>query len=191
MEAKPITNTAYVIPNVTAESDLKNRYETPMNAGVGASGGGGAVGIPNLSGNDNAQKCWNFFVKTWGISKNWAAAFLGNIQQESQFNPLEVNDSGHYGICQWDTGEGNRWGRCMNMYPSNYNTLEAQLAYIQWECTQDAYYSDVSAAIQQGDTYSVAQATKILIDDYEVCVGQQEEERQQYAANAYATFANT
>lgn len=177
-----------------AESDLKNRYETPMNAGVGASGGGGAVGVPNLSGNDNAQKCWNFFVKTWGISKNWAAAFLGNIQQESQFNPLEVNPWGFTGICQWGTSDesGKRWEKLQGLYPDSYNTLEAQLAFIQWECENSSGYMEVGSTIKsQGDSYSVAQATQYIINRYEQCPGQEEEERQQYAANAYATFANT
>lgn len=192
-EPKAIGNTALVVPKVTAESDLQNRYETPMNADAVGGGGGGAVGIPNLSGNDNAQKCWNFFVKTWGISKNWAAAFLGNIQQESQFDPTSDDGGsglgGHAGICQWDKAD--RYPKLMGMYPNNYTTLEAQLAFIQYECTQGSYIDPVGNAIQQGDSYSISQATKLLIDSYEVCVGQAEENRQQYAANAYSTFANT
>lgn len=190
-EAKPITNTAYVIPNVTAESDIKNRYETPLNAGVGTSGSGGAVGVPTLSGNGVAQQCWNFFTKTWGISKNWAAALVGNIEQESRFDPTVVNKSGHHGLCQWDTDDGNRWGKLVSMYPTNYETVEAQLAYIQYEITQDAYYSDVYSAIQQGDSYSIEQASKVILDIYEGAPGQELAERIQFALNAYATFVNT
>lgn len=38
-EPQAIGNTALVVPKVTAESDLQNRYETPLNAGVGNGGG--------------------------------------------------------------------------------------------------------------------------------------------------------
>jgi hypothetical protein len=43
----------------------------------------------NLSGNDNPEKIWNFFIQK-GLSPQNAAGFLGNIQAESGFNPKLV-----------------------------------------------------------------------------------------------------
>lgn len=61
--------------------------------------------IPSLKGNDNAEKIWNF-LKEQGLSDEQAAGVMGNIQQESGFDPgaAEVvpSHAGQgYGIMQW------------------------------------------------------------------------------------------
>lgn len=72
------------------------------------------TGSVTLTGSDNQQKAWNFFIGE-GLSEAATAGIMGNIMQESSFNPLEVqgggvsNDpaaagSGGWGIVQWSPG---------------------------------------------------------------------------------------
>lgn len=54
------------------------------------------------------DKIWNFFVKANipGVSDNIAviAGIMGNLQQESNFNPFIVSNSGYIGLVQWGGG---------------------------------------------------------------------------------------
>lgn len=156
MEAKPITNTAYVIPNVTAESDLKNRYETPMNAGVGASGGAGSP--ISLVGNGNEEKCWNYFINDWKINKILASGFMGQIYQESKFNPTDDNGT-HRGICQWDKSD-----RYQNIGEPR-DDLSMQLQFIRIE-SEGAYSAYIQPLID--NPISIEHVVDVLVKHYEV-----------------------
>lgn len=70
-------------------------------------GGSGTL----VSGKDNIEKIWNYLVKK-GLTDNQAAGVMGNIQQESTFNPFLQEKAhgfggGGYGITQW-TNPGRR-----------------------------------------------------------------------------------
>jgi len=55
-----------------------------------------------LEGNDNKSKIWNYLVGQMGFTDIQAAGVMGNIQQESGFDPKALNpSSGAYGIIQW------------------------------------------------------------------------------------------
>ncbi len=71
--------------------------------------------LPGLSGGDNAEKVWNFLTgQEGGLSPEQAAGIMGNIKQESNFEPdvEEGADSAArhtvrpvgYGIVQWTGG---------------------------------------------------------------------------------------
>lgn len=71
-----------------------------------------ASGTMPLSGLDNQEKIW-YFLRLAGLSENQAAGLMGNIEEESGFNPAadqggaggpsgEYNNA--YGIVQWDGG---------------------------------------------------------------------------------------
>lgn len=79
-----------------------------------------AAANSQLSGSDNPEKIWNYF-KTQGLEDIHIAAIMGNIQQESSFNPTIIqtasdgsgggssedpNDSGNlgWGLSQWTPG---------------------------------------------------------------------------------------
>lgn len=68
----------------------------------------------NLVGSDNEQKTWNYF-KGKGLSDAQVAGIMGNIQQESSFDPERIQNggdsqnpadagSGGWGIIQWTPG---------------------------------------------------------------------------------------
>ena len=76
-----------------------------------SSGSGGSV---TLVGNGNAQKTWNFLSQK-GLGNTATAAVMGNIQQESQFNPEIMQKGGSsqnpsdadplgWGLAQWTPG---------------------------------------------------------------------------------------
>ena len=63
-------------------------------------GGGPGGGPADFSGNDNAEKIFNFY-KSQGFTPEQAAGFVGNYDQESTLNPKSVNSIGATGIAQW------------------------------------------------------------------------------------------
>lgn len=63
-----------------------------------------SYGSVNLVGNDNAEKIWNFLIDK-GLTDNQAAGIMGNLRQESNYNPSAVESNGiGYGIAQWSFG---------------------------------------------------------------------------------------
>lgn len=91
---------------------------------LGGSGSSGNLGSPaptSLTGEDNAQKIWNYF-KARGLTDIAAAGALGNLKKESSaFDPY-VGESGDtswsqtvlqvgFGIIQWTNTDNNTMGR--------------------------------------------------------------------------------
>lgn len=72
-------------------------------------------------------------LKAIGLKDHAIAGILGNLQQESGFNPSASNGS-HFGIAQWD---GGRWGRFRTLAQKNgwgdVNLISAQAKYLAWE----------------------------------------------------------
>lgn len=73
--------------------------------------GGGGGGIGTLTGNTPEEQVWNFF-KAAGLSDNDVAAVMGNLDQESGFNPEAIENGGTtkdptsvghtgWGLAQW------------------------------------------------------------------------------------------
>ena len=101
-----------------------------------------------LSGNDNAEKVWNYFIGK-GLPDFQVAAIMGNLQAESGFNPRRVQNTSTpsgdsdivptdgktgYGIAQW-TSAGRQQGlidfaQKQGKSPSD---LGLQLDYVWYE----------------------------------------------------------
>jgi hypothetical protein len=88
-----------------------NFFDLNIDSGTCGSTGGT---ITTLTGSDNEQQTWNYF-KTQGLSDAQTAGAMGNIEQESSFDPeiMEIGgdsqnpaDAGSegYGIVQWTPG---------------------------------------------------------------------------------------
>jgi hypothetical protein len=79
-----------------------------------ASGGCTCSATTVLVGNDNQEKSWNYLISL-GLSDEQAAGVMGNIMQESSFDPERIQGggdsinpsaagSGGYGLVQWTPG---------------------------------------------------------------------------------------
>ena len=109
-------------------------------AGAGAaisSSQGSSATFTGLSGNDNAQKSFNFFIKK-GLSPAAAAGIIGNFMQESGCDPSKHQVGGPaQGIAQW---EGARLEALYAFAASQgkpWDDLETQLEFLWQELTTD------------------------------------------------------
>lgn len=85
-------------------------------------------------------------MKSWGFSKAGRAGALGNLQQESGFNPNgPYGDNGtSHGIAQWHLGRLSALNAFCKVRGLNPLTLEGQLPYMHFELMSPAY-ADVYA----------------------------------------------
>lgn len=102
----------------------------------------GGCGAGKLSGNTNLEKIWNYFVDANidGVSTNAAviAGILGNMQQESSFNPFATNGN-HWGVYQEQSTDmkskvedavGNLWGSSDATEDQINSALQIELDYL-------------------------------------------------------------
>lgn len=118
-----------------SKNDIMFWNPNDCNAAANAAGG-----IPNLVGNKNAEKMWNFFVGIDGTLKPdqrlnpiQAAGVMGNLRQESgeNFNPDAENpSSGAYGIAQWLFGRKTALLKKADQLGVKKNDLAFQLKFL-------------------------------------------------------------
>lgn len=78
-----------------------------------------------------ARKIYEFLIAK-GLTPEAACAILGNIEQESSFNPAANNGNHHFGLCQWG---GSRWQALKNLAASrgvDWFDLDLQLDFL-WD----------------------------------------------------------
>ena len=97
------------------------------------------------SGLSNVQIIW-LFLRQHGFSEAAAAGVIGNMAQESGFEPNinEYSGGGGYGLAQWT---GTRRNDLINWCNSNgydYRTLEGQLNFLIYEFEQPYYQTYLS-----------------------------------------------
>jgi hypothetical protein len=107
----------------------------------------------------NSKEIYDFFIAQ-GFTNFQAAAWVGNLNQESGLDPTTVNRKGAIGIAQW-------------LYPSRknalitrpgYNTLQVQLDYIMEELNSAEFsgiYNEIKA------TTNITDATLVIRTEYE------------------------
>lgn len=93
-----------------------------------------------LSGSENAEKIWNYFIDK-GLKPVQVAGMLGNIKVESNFNPrsLQPSTTGDfpvagqgYGLVQWTDRHANLIRRSQEKKVKIYD-LAFQIDHIWWE----------------------------------------------------------
>lgn len=165
---------------------------------IGSSSSGGSSGSITLTGNTNAEMCWNF-LKSNGFTDEGAAGVIGNLMQESQCNPevaeeamgggttFKVDGMTGYGIVQWT--DASRQQGLLNKAAAMgkpVSDLGVQLAYMKDEAQQYGVWEPCKKATD------VHTATKIWHDeyersnDYDALGGIQN--RYDYADDAYRAF---
>lgn len=102
------------------QNDIPTFYD-PCDAGCSVSSGALDGPAPTeLVGEEPSEKVWNYFIQR-GLTPVAAAGALGNIEQESGFNPW-IGESGStsinphdmgvgFGLIQWTNTDGNSQGR--------------------------------------------------------------------------------
>lgn len=101
-----------------------------------------STGKAPIASNENSAAAYQYLTQKKGLSATVAAAFLGNLIQESGLNPSQVHDNGTgYGIAGWrDPTPGN--GRktalfnYMKMRGKPVNDLYGQLDFLVDEANQ-------------------------------------------------------
>lgn len=110
-----------IFPSIaSAQTDIYKVLQAPFYDP--SSSGDGSTPIvgcsPTLTGSDSEQKTWNYF-KDKGLSDEQVAGIMGNMQQESHFDPLIMQIGGKsqdpydagslgWGIIQWSGNNGPR-----------------------------------------------------------------------------------
>ena len=105
--------------------------------------------LETLRGDTNASKAWNY-LKNRGLSDESASAVIGNLMQESGFNPYMNNASGT-GICSWI---GDRKNRMMRSAPGGkWKDLSWQLKFMYYELAQRKQFSQFTSGKSSASSY--------------------------------------
>jgi hypothetical protein len=117
-----------------ANQDALNAAGGPGGGGGGPGGGYGAT-IPGV-GNKGAQRAISSALFGAGASSIGVAGIMGNLAQESGFDPTAGRGTAHQGIAQWG---GSRWS-ALKSYAQKQGTspynLDTQIAFMIREAQQ-------------------------------------------------------
>lgn len=117
-----------------------------INIGLGGAGTiqqlvGQGVPLPTGDKATNEKTCYNYFTKVMGLSKAVACGILANIQAESDFDHTTLGDtdlsSPSFGLVQLREGRLADMKNWCNSNRLNYQTVEGQLKYIDYELNRD------------------------------------------------------
>lgn len=146
-----------------------------------------------VQGTSNAAQIWNFLANK-GLSATAISGILGNLQQESSFDPNATNpSSGAYGIAQW---LGSRYSNLQSYCQQNgysWSTLQGQVNFLWYEMSggDSQWFSALQGIGGMGafNSLSVSQATQFFEEYYEVAgAGALMGTRLTYADNWYSTY---
>lgn len=132
---KAIGNTTLVIPQIIAENDMSNRYETPLNSNYADMDIGFGDGIAQLSTGPIKKQVWDFLIHNMNLDPIRAAGIMGNMEQENNFRTTD--DGISLGLMQWT---GSRRRKCMELAKANgksYTDLAVQLSYMKYESAHE------------------------------------------------------
>ena len=162
----------------------------------------------NLVGSTNEEKVWNYLISK-GFSKEGAAGIMGNLKQESNMRPDNVqnnmgysdedytngikngtitresfmNDKRGYGIAQWTY-----YTRKAALYdylgPENIDSLSGQLDFMLSEMSS-SLTSQMKSATDSGS------AAVTFHNVYEQSADKSMSTRKNYASGIYGTYANS
>lgn len=160
----------------------------------------------SLSGRDNQEKAFNFFLQK-GLTAEQAAAFIGNFMQESTMNPAaDQPDGPGRGIAQWSEynpakpADGGRWDHDKDDNLKDFAKdrsmldLATQLDFVWYELTETHFKSVLS---QLRSTSDLAGMVSLIETDYEVAgvsgtrLGFAQDVLDRYGSNTVASTTST
>lgn len=107
---------------------------------------------PNISNanDDVVAKIWNA-LKNEGFSDYAVSGVLGNIYQESKFNPSAIGSGAFYGLCQWGYDRFDRLCTIAAQRGKDWTDLDSQIQLICEELTSGSGFQTVNI---NGVTYT-------------------------------------
>jgi murein DD-endopeptidase MepM/ murein hydrolase activator NlpD len=132
---------AETVVSNSAEIEAK---KSATKSGNCSCGGSSVDSDASLSGSDNAEKTWNYFIGK-GLKPEQVAGIMGNIAVESHFEPsivqggakssnIPMNATQGYGLVQWtDIGRKNKFVERAKEQGAKHSSLSFQLDHIWWE----------------------------------------------------------
>lgn len=113
------------------ESEQKTAASSAPDCGSGSGGVEASLttGSTSLPGGNVAAMVAAAFAKA-GYSKAATAGVLGNMQQESSFQPAAVNSLGYAGLVQTPVSRYEAWFQANNMAGADWRKPEHQVKYL-------------------------------------------------------------
>lgn len=109
--------------------------QAATSSGSAAAGPGGGGGCGSDNPEENKKQIWSF-LKSKGLSDEAAAGIMGNMEQESSFNPKATNGIGCRGIVQWCFGRNDGLDSFAAGKGTKWDCLGTQLEYMWHEMTE-------------------------------------------------------
>lgn len=179
--------------------EISNKQKAHLNIAFTGGGTTGTVAVCSadsipLSGGDNAQRAWNYFIGK-GFSEKQVAGIIGNFMEESAMNPKRVQGSGNqesetmpssggYGIAQWDDRKDDLANFARTRKKPIYD-LGLQLDFVMYELN-----GKEKAAYQAfKPTTTIRDATTVWMEKYERPGDPRLSDRISSANKAYGDFA--
>lgn len=145
-------------------SDTTDNEDDSSSASIDSNGCCQVPSIDDPSG--NKEIIWNYLISELGFSNIQAAGILGNIEQESGFDPNSTNpDTGAYGIAQWLGGRKTNLEEFAAKQGRPVSDLQVQLLFMDQELSR-SYKGAVTDPIKASS--NLAEITRIFLEKYEV-----------------------
>ena len=188
-------------PSVSAQADIYKSLVAPF-YDPNSSDSSCSVSVDiNLSGNDNAEKAFNYFVGK-GLTPAQTAGILGNLMQESHINPTAQQDGSSdpfpknnvgFGIAQWTyTGRQQPLIDLAKSSNQPVTSLSVQLDYVWMELSGTAPAANYSRALSSlKGTSSVDAAVQDFEKNYEAAGNPQMANRLRYGQQVFAKYGNS
>lgn len=116
------------------------------------------------------HRIWDGLI-SWGYKPEQAAAVLGNIAQESTYNPTAVNpDGGASGLCQWLGGRLENLKAFAASNGADWTDLTSQIQFACMELDGDNVYSWTGSPTQWAGHASAYETFKTSSDPGEIAL---------------------
>lgn len=140
-------------PDLVNETNLK-RMRTLHEMGLMENPNFGGTNSEYGGDDQNARQIYSH-LKSRGLSDNVIAGIMGNLQQESGFNPNAVGDGGNsIGLAQWYQDRGNALRNFAQKRGTDWNHIGTQLDYLLDEVNRG--YPDLFKQMSSMSPYDAA-----------------------------------
>ena len=137
-------NKVYKASNVLSKSNIAISASKPTRrSAFGRSRFSYTINRYGRGGIDVPKAIWDFLMGK-GIGSQATAAIMGNIFQESKYNPSAINSSsGASGLCQWYAGRNDKLRSFAASRGTSWDDLQTQLEFLWTEIGDGGPYNGI------------------------------------------------